>query len=120
MGNVNVGAEVVERAIGKLQRGETIYDVAAVFIAESTKPDLDGASWSVYVTDGNVGGVMVEAMVARTYGGARGMAVDPAKIERAIERRAGHFPAETRLRDLAASTWVQIDYTDATPDVVRV
>jgi hypothetical protein len=116
MGKVNVGAEVVERAIRKLQRGETNYNVAAVFVAESTKPGQDGASWYVHVTDGITEGVTVEAMVPNTYGGDRGMAIDEARIERAVERRAGHFPVETRLTELDALVWVQIDYDDAAPD----
>jgi hypothetical protein len=109
---VDVPANVTERAIQKLQRNETIYNVAAVFVGETTARDLDGSSWRLYVTDGITEGVLVEALVARV----RDMDVDPAKIERAVERRAGHLPIESRLQDLAALRWVQIDYEDTVPD----
>jgi hypothetical protein len=116
LSGMNVSAEIVERAIQKLQRNETLYNVAAVLIGEATAPGQDGASWFVFVTDGIAEGVVVEAMVPGSKGGGRGMNVEPAKIERAVERAAGHHPVETRLRDLAAPQWVQIAYDDAAPD----
>jgi hypothetical protein len=92
-----ISAAYTERAIGKLQRKETQYNVAAVFAGEVTREGFDGTRWRFVVTDGSTVGEF-EAGISRTQGVPPGM--DEPALERLVEREAGRFPVETRLQDL--------------------
>jgi hypothetical protein len=111
----NISADIIERALAKLQRSDTYVNVAAVFVGEITANDQDGASWWLYVTDGVNEGDVVEATIAGTHGGQREMQVNSAEMERAIERRAGNFAVETRLRDLLAASPLTVEMDDVRP-----
>jgi hypothetical protein len=111
----NVPAEIVDRALAKLEGGKTYVNVAAVFIGEITANDQDGASWWLYVTDGVSSGDVIEATITGTWGGQRGMAIDTDQMELTIERRAGNFAVETRLRDLIAASPLTIQAEDVRP-----
>jgi hypothetical protein len=112
---MNVSAEIVQRALAKSQNGQTYVNVAAVFIGEATANDQDGALWWLYVTDGVNDGGVIETTISGTWGGRRGMAVDADKMERTIERRAGTFPVETRLRDMLDASPLTIELDDVRP-----
>jgi hypothetical protein len=74
-----------------------------VFIADVTPPDLDGVRWRFFVTDGVTTGE-IEAGIAGSNGGERGMAVDERELEHRVERQTLGFPVETRMRDLLAGS----------------
>ena len=99
-----ISAELVERAIRKLQDGKTAVNVAAIFVGEVSPQDLDGVRWRFVVTDGDKVDT-VDAGIPGSQGGAPGMAVgDETALERQVERKAAGFPVATRLTDLVAAS----------------
>jgi hypothetical protein len=112
----NVSADIVNRALAKLQARQTYVNVAAVYIGDATDPGQDGVTWLLYVTDGVESGDVIKATVAGTYGGRHGMAIDEDKMEQTIERRASNFAVETRLRDMLAASPLTIELDDVLPD----
>jgi hypothetical protein len=115
-GMPHISANIIERALARLLGGDTYVNVAAVFVGEITANDQDGASWRFYLTDGVNEGGLIDATVAGTRGGHRGMAIDADRMERAIERRAGNFAVETRLRDMLAASPLTVEHEDVTPE----
>ncbi len=81
--------------LGRLRRRDSQYGVMAFFRGECGSPDLDGARWQVYVTDGRSGGI-VQVELSASRGGRFGMEIDPAAIEHATQRLALRFPAGVR------------------------
>lgn len=67
----------------------------AFFRGECGPPDLDGARWKVYVTDGRSGGI-VQVELTGSRGGRSGMEVDPSAIEQATQRLALRYPPGVR------------------------
>jgi hypothetical protein len=79
----------------RLKRGAPQYGAMAFFRGECGPPDLDGARWKVYVTDGRSGGI-VQVELTGSRGGRSGMEIDPAVIEHATQQLALRFPAGVR------------------------
>jgi hypothetical protein len=83
----------------KLRRGSVAEGVAAAYYSDVTPNDLDGWRGRFLVSDGARREV-VDAGISGSKGGYRGMPVNPAAVERALERYAGGFDRDSRLRDL--------------------
>lgn len=81
--------------------GGSAYSVRARFVGDITEPGLDGARFELAVADPRAT-ARLQVVVSGTLGGHAGMEIDPEVLEAAVEKRAGNFPLETRLRDLVA------------------
>lgn len=103
--------DLTANAPDKLHAGDSPYGVAAVYVGECGAPGLDGVQWKCHVTDGSQS-QDVDLTLSGTRGGGRGMQVEPAVIEKALEYRSGSFPRESRLADLAAASPVALSADD--------
>jgi hypothetical protein len=101
METTRTDGDLIALALEKFKRGAP-YGVAAVLDRDITEPDRDGVLWRLLVTDGSTHR-WVTAGITRTRGGYHGMA-PPADLEDEVEHKAGSYPRETRLADLAADS----------------
>lgn len=79
----------------------TTTGIGAAFDRDISPNDLDGYRWRLYVSDGRETG-SIEADLARSQLIA-GYVIPVLTLQRVIERYAGSFPRETRLRALVAA-----------------
>lgn len=84
-----------------LEVGDSPCSLRAVFMSEVGHRGLDGAMFRLAVADPWTTARM-DVAISGTNGGHFGMVIDPELLEAAVEKRAGSFPLETRLRDLVA------------------
>jgi hypothetical protein len=101
-------AAIIEELISRFQHEPPRYGVAAQFIGESGRRDLDGVRWRFAVSDGSTVEV-IEAVLSGTGGGEAGMEVEPTELEYKVEKRARQYAIETRLRDLVADSPIELE-----------
>jgi hypothetical protein len=104
---MNISADLIQRALDKLTRGETPCGVAAIFVGECSAPGQDGVSWRFVVADPDRVDTL-DGTVPGSRFGVQGMAVDEAALEAEVEQIAGHFARESRLDDLVAGAPLQL------------
>jgi hypothetical protein len=100
--------------LARQRAGVTSTGIGAAFEQEVTPPDLDGVRCRFFVSDG----ASVTAVDAEI---ARGDAILESEIsvlawQRALERHAGRFPADTRLLALSGAGQIELrgdDFRDA-------
>ena len=90
----------------KLRRGAP-YSVAAIFVGEVTRTDMEGVRWRTLVTDGHDAG-FVDAEPAAPIRVEPGMDVPAPYIEREVEYAAGRLTPGSRLEELTAASPVVI------------
>jgi hypothetical protein len=74
--------------------------VGAAYLRDVTERGQDGWSGAVVVSDGEQNVVILVG--AAGHNGSRGMRINEETLVRLVERRAGHFPRESRLEGLTA------------------
>lgn len=71
----------------------------------------DGYRWRLWASDG-VSVAPFEAGISKTESAGVGGGIPVVALQRALERIAGEFPAETRLADLLAAAPIQLRHSD--------
>jgi hypothetical protein len=89
-----------ERALDKFDQKLVPYGVAIAYERLLTAPDQDGDTWSLLAFDGDVTDTLTASMSA-SESAKLTRPVTPEDIEHAVEHRAGTYPLERRLADLA-------------------
>jgi hypothetical protein len=89
-----------ERALDKFQQKLVPYGVAVAYERTLTAPDQDGDAWSLLAFDGEDTETLTASLSA-TESVDLTRPVTPEDIEHVVEHRAGGYPLETRLADLA-------------------
>lgn len=89
-----------DRAADKLEQKLAPYGVAVAYERKVTANDQDGETWELLAFDGE-DSETVTASLSNTEGAKIDRLITPEDVEHAVEHRAGAFPLETRLADLA-------------------
>jgi hypothetical protein len=90
-----------ERAMARAREraATTPTGIGAAYLGDVTNRDRGGWQGIVAVSDGQQDVILTVAVAG--HNGFRGMPVEDAAIAALVERHAGSFPRESRLRDLA-------------------
>jgi hypothetical protein len=89
-----------ERVIDKFQQDLAPYSVAVAYERTLTDNDQDGDTWAMLASDGHNSETLTVSL-ARSERAKLKREIDTEDIEHAVEHRAGAYPLETRLADLA-------------------
>ena len=97
-------AEAEERAneVARARAANSPTGIGAAYVGDVTDRGRDGWQGAVVVSDGTHETLIVVA--AAGHNGFRGMPINEEALARLVERRAGAFPRESRITDLAAAT----------------
>jgi hypothetical protein len=84
----------------------TSSGIGAAFERNTSPPDLDGVQWRIWISDGQgVGAIDTELSASEQIFGYE---IPVLTLQRVVERRAGDFPRESRLRDLLDAGRMQL------------
>jgi|GEM_PF-4510499 len=89
-----------DRALDKFQQNLAPYGVTVAYERRLTATDQDGDTWSLLAFDGEVTETLTASLSA-SESVKLTRPVAPEDVEHAVEHRAGSYPLETRLADLA-------------------
>ena len=93
-------ASPYNRVLDKLQQNLAPYAVAVVYERTLTDNDQDGNTWAMLAFDGEDSETLTVSL-SRSERAKLKREIDTEDIEHAVEHRAGAYPLETRLADLA-------------------
>ena len=89
-----------ERVLDKLDQNLAPYSVAVAYERAVTANDQDGNTWTMLASDGQNSETLTVSLSASEQA-KLSREIDAEDIEHAVEHRAGAYPLETRLADLA-------------------
>jgi hypothetical protein len=89
-----------DRARDKIEQKLAPYSIAVAFEQKLTPNDQDGEAWSMLAFDGEDSESLTVSLSASERATLT-REIDTDDIEHAVEHRAGSYPVETRLADLA-------------------
>lgn len=87
-------------ALDKIEQGLAPYGLAVAYERKLTRSDEEGDVWSVLATDGENSESLIVSLSASERAKVK-RELETEDIEHAVEHRAGAYPLETRLADLA-------------------
>jgi hypothetical protein len=88
------------RVVDKIGQNLAPYSVAVAFEQKLWQNDQDGDTWAMLAFDGSDSETLTVSL-SGTERAKLSREIDADDIEHAVEHRAGAYPLETRLADLA-------------------
>jgi hypothetical protein len=88
------------RVLDKFEQNLAPYGVAVAYERTVTDNDQDGSSWAMLASDGQDSETLAVSLPASERA-KLSREIDTEDIEHAVEHRAGAYPLETRLAELA-------------------